>query len=113
MFLTHDMADAFGDWLECHRLRRTLIAALPELADAVNIDDHRPLLRIRRPVGDALIIARAADDSAGLWIVGIPDQPAPAVHDANSPEVVVGIVLGALGYPGADPFGDTADNAGE
>lgn len=113
MFLTHDMADAFGDWLECSRIQRVLIAALPDLADAITPDDERPLLRIRRPSGDALIVARASDDATGRWIVGVPGQPAPVLHHIDSPEEVVGIVLGALGQPGTDAGRDPAGNPGE
>ena len=90
------MADSFGDWLELGHIQRALIAALPELAESISRDAQRPLLRIRRPGEEALIIARAADDANGRWIVGIPDQPAPALYDADSIEEVISIVLDTL-----------------
>ncbi|ATG51414.1 hypothetical protein CFK38_07645 [Brachybacterium vulturis] len=113
MFFTHDIADAFGDWLERGHIQRALIAALPELADAITPDEQRPLLWIRRPAGDTLIVARAADDAAGRWIVGIPDQPAPTLHDVDSPDEVVDIVRDALARPDSrDDQGDGRDIPG-
>ena len=102
MFLTHDMADAFGDWLECRRIQRALVAAMPSLAEAITADGERPLLRIRRPGRGTLIIARASDENAGRWLIGVPAHPAPLLHDADTWEAAVDIVLSAVGEPGAD-----------
>lgn len=112
MLLTSDMADSFGDWLELGHIQRALIASLPELSESISHDAHRPLLRIRRPGGEALIIARAADDANGRWIVGFPAHPAPVLRDADSLEEVISIVLSALGRPDTDKARNTAD-AGE
>ena len=113
MFLTHDMADAFGDWLECRRIQRALVTAMPDLAEAITVDSERPLLRIRRPGRGTLIIARASDENAGRWIIGVPTRPTPVLHDADSWEVAVDIVLSAVGEPGADATSDAIGDADE
>ena len=105
MFLTHDMADAFGDWLECRRIQRAL--------EAITADGERPLLRIRRPGRGTLIIARASDENAGRWIIGVPTRPTPVLHDADSWEAAVDIVLSAVGEPGADATSDAIGDADE
>lgn len=96
MHFTHDMAEAFGDWLELERIRRALLAARPEFDDALVLDVERPLLRIQRPRRSPLLVARAAEDIAGRWIIGIPSTPAPILREASSCEGVVDIVLGAV-----------------
>jgi len=113
MFLTHDMAAAFGDWLECRRIQRALVAEIPSLAGAITPDGERPLLRIRRPAGDAVIVARACDDTAGRWIIGIPMRPAPILHDTDTWDEAVHIVLDVLGQPGAGTAADGFGKDGE
>jgi len=113
MFLTHDMADAFGDWLECRRIQRALVAAMPGLAEAITADGERPLLRIRRPGRGTLIVAKASDENAGRWIIGVPSGPSPILHDADSWEAAVDIVLSAVGEPGADAASDGTGDADE
>ncbi|MDN5820749.1 MAG: hypothetical protein L0H39_04590, partial [Brachybacterium sp.] len=57
------MVDAFGDWIGLDRVRRALLAARPELDDAVVTDDERPLLQVLRPDGGPLLVARSAEDA--------------------------------------------------
>lgn len=102
MHLTRDMVEAFGDWLELGRIQRALVDARPELAEALVLDAERPLLQIRCPGGGALLVARAADDSAGRWIVGVPARPEPVLHDADSPEEAVRAALEVL-TPSSSP----------
>lgn len=96
MHFTHDMAEAFGDWLALDRIQGALIDARPELDGAFVLDAERPLLRIQRPDGGLLLIARAADATAGRWIVGMPGRPEPVLHDTDSPDEVVSVALDAL-----------------
>lgn len=96
MHLTHDMAEAFGDWLELDRIQRALLDARPDLDGAFVLDAERPLLQIHRPEGGLLLVARAADDTVGRWIVGMPGLTEPVLHDADSADETVGIVLDAL-----------------
>ncbi|ASK65066.1 hypothetical protein CFK39_03625 [Brachybacterium avium] len=96
MLLTPDMTDAFGDWIALDRIRRALFAARPELDDSLVPDEVRPLLLVLRPGGGALLVARSAEDASEQWIVGIPRQPAPVLHEVGSPDEVVRIVLDAL-----------------
>lgn len=99
MHFTRDMADSFGDWLERDRIQQALVSARPELADAMAPDDHRPLLRIRRPRGGTLIVARVIDGPEARWVVGVPDRSAPTLLDAGSPDEVVRIVVATLDGP--------------
>lgn len=108
MLLTPDMADAFGDWLALDQIRRALTAARPGLADALVPDEERPLLRILRSEGDALIVARSAEDAAGRWIVGIPGRPDPVLHEVGAQAEVVGIVLDVLERSSSPAQEDTA-----
>lgn len=113
MQLTHDMAEAFGDWLELDRIQRALLGARPQLSDALVPDAERPLLQIRYPGGGQLLVARAADDTTGRWIVGVPGHPAPVLHDVDSTEEVVGIVLDALEQQNSRvEEGSTTDDGG-
>lgn len=96
MHLTHDMAEAFGDWLELDRIQSALVDARPTLDGALVLDAERPLLQIQRPGGGALLIARSAEESIGRWIVGVPGRAGPVLHDTDSTEEVVSVVLDAL-----------------
>lgn len=98
-FLTDGMADAFGDWLERDRIQRALIAACPELGDAITHDELRPLLTIRRAGGDTLLVARSTEGDAGRWIIGVPAHPDPVLHEADSVDEVVSVVMDALEPP--------------
>ena len=96
MDITRNMADSFGDWLERDRIQQALVSARPELADAMSPDDHRPLLRVRRPGAGTLLVARVTERSGTHWGVGVPGQPSPTLHEAESPDDAVTIVLAAL-----------------
>ena len=97
MHFTHEMAEAFGDWLELDRIQSALLKARPELDGTFVLDAERPLLQIHRPEGELLLVARAADDARGRWIVGVPSRTEPVLHDADSVKETVGAVLDALG----------------
>lgn len=101
MHFTHDMAEAFGDWLELDRIQDALLDARPELDGAFARDAARPLLRIERPAGGALVVARSAEEGAERWIVGIPGGQSPVLHDVNTLDEVVAIVLHTLQSPPA------------
>lgn len=109
MLLNADQVAAFGDWLERDRIRLDLIAARPELADRIELDDARPLLRILRPRRAAVLVARTDAVGSSAWVVGVPDRPAPRVHDAPTREVLVRRVLEALEDAGA-PADEGADS---
>lgn len=109
MHLTPDMAEAFGDWLELDRIRDALVASRPELADDLALDAGRPLLRVRRPGRGALLVARAAEDSVGRWIVGASGRSEPVLHDVDAPEEVVTLVLEALQHEDSPSQGDPLD----
>ncbi|GAA1308057.1 MAG: hypothetical protein ACTH2U_17845 [Brevibacterium sp.] len=96
MHLTPDMADSFGDRLERDLIQHGLVSARPELADAMVPDEHRPLLRIRRPGAGMLIVARVIEGAAARWVIGVPGEPSPTLLDADSPDDAVAIVLAAL-----------------
>lgn len=100
MLLTPGMAEAFGDQLECESLRRALVAALPEAAGTVTVDEARPLLRIARASGGALLVARAAEEADGRWLVGIPATPDPILHATATQQGVLEIVLPLLARGG-------------
>lgn len=95
MFLTPDQVAAFGDWLERERIRQDLIAARPELAERIELDELRPLLRILRCRGSAVLVARLDDSAPTPWVVGVPGPPA-VVHDVATRAELVRRVLGAL-----------------
>ena len=103
MLLTRDMVDAFGDRLELDRIRQALLAARPELAGALVLDEMRPLLRIQGATGTALLVARTGEGSSAGCIVGIPGRSAPVLHDTCSSAEVITLVLNALPSPPADP----------
>lgn len=97
MLFTRDMADAFGDWLERDQIHRALVSARPQLGDSLVLDEERPLLRILRPRGADVLVAKTAEESAAGWIVGIPDPRSPTLHEPDSLEELVERVLDALG----------------
>lgn len=97
MRFTQDMTSAFGDWLECDRIRHVLIEERPDIASRTTLHPHRPLLRIHRPEGD-VVVARAAADGYATWIVGVA-SPEPILHDASSADSATALVLTLLGRP--------------
>lgn len=105
MRFTHDMAVAFGDWLERDGIRHALVAARPELADLLILDQHRPLLRIPRLTGGSVVVARMAEAEAAPWIVGVTAASAPALHGVDTAAEAVALALELLARPAADPHG--------
>lgn len=97
MRFTPALADAFGDWLERDRIRRALLAARPELAAVIRADEERPLLRILRPAGGTVLVAKTSEGAQSQWVVGVPGPPAPALHEPGSDEEIVRVVLDAVG----------------
>ena len=108
MHLTHDMAEAFGDWLELDRIQSALVDARPTLDGALFLDAERPLLQIQRPGGGALLIARSAEESIGRWIVGVPGRAGPVLHEVDTQAEVVEIVLETLERSSTPTTKDTA-----
>lgn len=96
MRLSREMAAAFGDWLELERIRRALLAARPALADTLVLDEERPLLRVPRPDGEAVIVARIDEAGAAPWVIGVPGPQSPALIDAHTPDEVISLVLELL-----------------
>lgn len=96
MLLTPDQVASFGDWLKCDRIRRALVAARPELAERIVLDEARPLLRILRTDGRSVLVARTDEDSPAPWVVGVPGPSGPALLDVSSPEQIVQRVLEGL-----------------
>lgn len=99
MRLSREMATAFGDWLELDRIRRALLAARPLLVGTLVLDEERPLLRVPRSTGEAVIVARIDEAGATPWVVGVPGDRPPVLLDAGTPDEVVMLVLQALGDP--------------
>lgn len=93
MRFTRDMADAFGDWLERERIRRALVTARPELADSLELDEERPLLRVPLTDGESILIAKTDEEPMAPWVVGIPDRRSPTVHETTSLGEIVRWVL--------------------
>lgn len=98
MRFTQDMTSAFGDWLECDRIRHALIAERPDIASRTTLHPQRPMLRIHRPEGD-VVVAKAEADGPAAWIVGVAASPDPVLHDASSAETATALVLTLLGVP--------------
>lgn len=97
MRFTRALADVFGDQLEQDRIRRALIVARPALAELVHADGERPLLRIPRPRGADVLVAKTSEGPAGSqWVVGVPGAPAPTLHEAGNCEDIVRLVLAAV-----------------
>lgn len=105
MRFTRGLADVFGDQLEQDRIRRALIAARPALAERGHADGERPLLRILRRRGAAVLVAKTSEGPTGAqWVVGVPGTPAPTLHEAGTCEDIVRLVLDAVdGAETADP----------
>ncbi|MGP9538852.1 hypothetical protein ACT3SP_12625 [Brachybacterium sp. AOP43-C2-M15] len=102
MRFTPGLAVAFGDWLECDRIRRDLVAARPEIAASSQLDPERPLLRIRRPDG-VVVVARRGEEGSPAWLVGSSASPAPVLRAADTPEAAVALALDLLARPVSDP----------
>lgn len=96
MRFTQDMTSAFGEWLECDRIRRALLEARPDIASRTTLDPQRPMLRIVRAEGD-VVVARAEADGPTAWIVGIAATPEPVLHDVSSAASATALVLTLLG----------------
>lgn len=117
MRFTPDMAAAFGDWLERDRIRDALVAARPDLAELLALDQQRPLLRIARAAGRSVIIARMAAGEPTPWIVGVVGAseaaavPAPALHEVGAADEVTALVLDLLAPPGSAPTGSARSGA--
>lgn len=95
MRFTPDMTSAFGEWLECDRIRRALIRAHPDIAARATLDPHRPMLRIVRAEGD-VVVARTDDGDPAGWIVGIAATPDPVLHEVTSTKSATTLVLRLL-----------------
>lgn len=96
MLFTHDMAAAFGDWLERERIRDALVRARPELDGRLMLDEERPLLRIPLPHGAGIVVAKTDGESSAGWVLGIPHPQSPALHETSSLGELVGRVLEVL-----------------
>lgn len=96
MRFTGDMADAFGDWLERERIHEALVTALPELADSLELDEERPLLRVPLTGGGTMLVAKTDEEPMAPWVVGISDQHSPTVHETASLGEIVRRVLEAF-----------------
>ncbi|GAA4523695.1 hypothetical protein GCM10023160_14170 [Brachybacterium paraconglomeratum] len=105
MRFTPDMAAAFGDWLELDLIRRALVAARPELDGVLTPDARRPLLRIPRPDGGLAVVARMSDAERAPWVVGIAGGSAPMLHEFDSLNDVVALVLHLLDPSALAPGG--------
>ena len=97
MRFTQDMTSAFGDWLECDRIRHALIAERPDIASRTTLHPQRPMLRIPRPEGDVVVV-RAGAGGPAVWIVGVAASPDPVLHDASSAESATALALALLGH---------------
>ena len=98
MRFTQDMTSAFGDWLECDRIRHALVAERPDIASRTTLHPQRPMLRIHRPEGD-VVVAKAEADGPAAWIVGVAASPDPLLHGASTAESATALVLTLLGHP--------------
>lgn len=112
MLLNPEMADAFGDWLDLTRLRRMLTTTRPSLDGAVSLDSLRPLMRIQRRDGDALLVARTAEEGSARWLVGVPHQSGPVLHEADTTDGAAQIVLAELDGPSSTLAGPRPMTAG-
>ena len=101
MFPSDHSAEALFDRLERDWIQCALLAARPDLEDAMVLEEDRPLIRIPAPRRGSILVAKIDDGAMAQWIVGIPDRPDPSIHEPDSREELVRIVLDALSGPGA------------
>ncbi|HJB09226.1 MAG TPA: hypothetical protein H9786_01645 [Candidatus Brachybacterium merdavium] len=100
MFPSDHSAEAFFDRLERDWIRCALVAARPDLEDAMVLEGERPMIRIPSPHRGAILVAKTDDGPTAQWIVGVPGRPDPSIHEPGSGEELVRIVLAALEGPG-------------
>src|SRR5699024_10768981 len=96
MRFTRDMADAFGDWLERERIHEALVTALPELADSLELDEARPLLRVPLTGGGTLLVPTTDWEPMAPWVGDISYQHSLTVHETASLGEIVRRVLKAF-----------------
>lgn len=94
-----DIAEALIDWLERDRIQCALIAARPDLKDALVLEDARPMIKVPHPGGGFVLVAKTAEGEATQWVVGIPGRPEPTLHEPGSDQEIVQIVLAELDRP--------------
>ena len=95
MRFTPALAASFGDWLECDAIRRALLVERPDLAPSVELDPQRPLLRIPRTDGP-VIVARVEEADAMPWVVGVVTETEPTLHEVETAEAAVDLLLEIL-----------------
>lgn len=97
MFPSSDMLRGIEHLLERDRIANTISDAHPELAEKIEVDDAKPLLKISAPRGGYVIIARMTRQGITRWIVGVPDGPEPTIHEPENMAGYVEVVEDALG----------------
>lgn len=103
MRLDPDDREAFLDWLEREQIQRSLIAGRSELEHQLILEDDRPLIRIPTSGGCFLLVAKVSEGPDTQWVVGVPGNPEPTIHDTASCAEVVRIVLEELSDPDFSP----------
>lgn len=63
------------------------------------LDAQRPLLRIPLQGGGMVLAARMAGSESSPWTVGISGSPSPMIHELDSADAVVALMLTLLEPP--------------
>lgn len=97
MFPSSDMTSGIEHLLERDRIAQAITEAHPELAEKIEVDDAKPLLKIPAPRGGYLVIARMTRKGIARWVVAVPDGPEPTIHEPENMAGYVEVVEDALG----------------
>lgn len=97
MFPTSDMVDGFAQILERNQIQEALIDAYPQLAERIEVDDARPLLKIPTGRGGAVVIWKGTDKHITRWRIGCPQGADVVIHEPESMDEYPSIVAEALG----------------
>lgn len=86
MLPTHEFSDGFERLMERDRLHLLLIAAHPDLADRIEVDDANPLLKIPTALGGAIVVWKGEHKGVTRWRMAAPDGNEVNVVEPDSIE---------------------------
>jgi len=100
MFPTRDVLDAATHFYDLERIRGWILEELPALEDLLRHGDTDPFLTLDLPAGGRLVIAKMTTGVLTRWVVMVPGDPGPAVHEIESKDDYARIIREELGDPG-------------
>lgn len=97
MFPTRDISDAATLFYDLERIRGWILDELPGLQDRLHHGDADPYLTLDLAEGGRIVIGKMATGILTRWVVVVPGDPKPVIHEIEGKEDYARIIREALG----------------